>query len=276
MLDKSFENCIKQGKQDYLKETDEHTLIFGHPGIALICDAMAPFTLESGILQQRAFSHLQTSIAAMSKLAMTPWLYDGFSGIAWLLELFRKSGNYNEIEGDPNKYIDLLLADYIDKVKEERRYELISGLTGIGVYFLERPMSAATRLGLKKIVTNLEIMAEKDTAGIRWRFPSGVLSLEEQKLFPGWHYNLGLAHGIPGVIAFLARVYEAGIERKLSLSLIRSAVSWLLQQKFKTPQVSLFPRICSMNNVGTPTRVSWCYGIYVLQFQCCCCKKNKR
>ena len=48
---------------------------------------------------------------------------------------------------------------------------------------------------------------------------------------PRGHYNLGLAHGVPGVIGFLGLVRAAGIAQDIARPLLDGAVSWLLAQR---------------------------------------------
>jgi hypothetical protein len=70
--------------------------------------------------------------------------------------------------------------------------------------------------------------------------------------------DLGVAHGIPGVIGMLARFVEADVEVGRSRRLLEAAVAWLLgavpagRPRFGTS----WP----LDNGEVPTRIGWCYG----------------
>jgi hypothetical protein len=48
---------------------------------------------------------------------------------------------------------------------------------------------------------------------------------------PRGYYNLGLAHGVPGVIAFLGKVCAVGVACDKARPLLDGAVHWLLEQE---------------------------------------------
>ncbi|MEA2570283.1 MAG: lantibiotic biosynthesis protein [Acidobacteriota bacterium] len=76
---------------------------------------------------------------------------------------------------------------------------------------------------------------------------------------PRGHYNLGVAHGIPGVIGFLAAAQHAGVRDRRVAQLANDAVQWVLAQKGIWPG-SLFPSHIPPDSAPRPTRTAWCYG----------------
>jgi hypothetical protein len=73
-------------------------------------------------------------------------------------------------------------------------------------------------------------------------------------------YDLGVAHGIPGIMALLARMHAEGIEPESSRSLLSGAVKWLMAA---APTGAVSPRLPYwLAPVGPqlPTRAAWCYG----------------
>src|SRR5258705_283319 len=86
--------------------------------------------------------------------------------------------------------------------------ELYAGLAGLGVYALARP-----RAGLSGIVAGLRRSAVRDAEGITWETPLAMLP--PGVLPPGahHHYNLGIAHGLPGVLGMLALAFPAMVDQ---------------------------------------------------------------
>src|SRR5262249_2093599 len=132
-------------------------------------------------------------------------------------------------------------------------YDLISGLVGFGVYALERmtPGADATRLAavvcLERVINRLAETAEHRAEGITWWTNPAWLPPETRPRWPPGYYNVGLAHGVPGVIALLGCVCAAPSPRVLSptmgertrgegvalpqaRALLNGAVRWLLEQ----------------------------------------------
>jgi len=87
-------------------------------------------------------------------------------------------------------------------------------------------------------------------------------------MHPNGHYDLGLAHGVPGVIAFLGRVCSLNLGGAAMLtkaqakaqSLLDGAVPWLLAQKRTASKSSVFPHFTGSDIRPTSSRVAWCYG----------------
>ena len=159
---------------------------------------------------QNAAYFLMQAFAAVCSESMGPSLYGGFTGIAWatthLLEQL-----IDPDEGDPCEAIDEALRDYLKQSTWPDNYDLVSGLVGVGVYALERlPRPAAVEC-LNLIVNRLGKSAERrDGFGLTWHTPSDLLPQWQRDLCPNGYYNLGLAHGVPGVVVLLAAAHAAG------------------------------------------------------------------
>jgi hypothetical protein len=77
--------------------------------------------------------------------------------------------------------------------------------------------------------------------------------------FPGGYYNLGLAHGTPGVLAFLAEVIREDIHAAVARDLVRGAAEWLWTQRMPG-EVIRFPPFIGEGIALKPARLAWCYG----------------
>ena len=76
--------------------------------------------------------------------------------------------------------------------------------------------------------------------------------------FPNGAWNLGAAHGAPGVIALLARAHAAGVPT--ARPLLDRAVAWLLAQRLPADAGSAFPSFVAPDVVPGRSPVAWCYG----------------
>jgi lantibiotic modifying enzyme len=244
-----------------LKERDPASscnvhLAEGTAGIALFL----AYLQTSGFAATRelALDCLVPAVGALSTQPMTASLYGGFTGIAWAVQhLDTLFGNSSD---DVGCDIDLALEAYLGRSPWPHDYDLISGLVGLGVYCLERANSPLAGRCLELIVDRLSELAEPSGQGLRWHTRPNLLPPQQRRNYPQGNYNLGLAHGVPGIIALLGRIYAAGISREKTGRLLEGAVYWLLQQRLPHDDQSSFfsvhvpgarPEIC---------RLAWCYG----------------
>jgi lantibiotic modifying enzyme len=75
--------------------------------------------------------------------------------------------------------------------------------------------------------------------------------------YPDGNYNLGVAHGVPGVIPILAEAVVAGIDAD---ALLDQSVAWLLAQRMPAESPCSFAYTVAPGSEFRPTRVAWCYG----------------
>ena len=132
-------------------------------------------------------------------------------------------------------------------------YDLISGLVGFAVYALERG-DAAT---LARIVDLLATRATHLPDGIAWFTSADLVAGVHRRTYPHGYYNCGLAHGVPGVVAVLARIAAhpaaTSATRATAGELRDEATRWLLAQRLPGRE---FPAAAG----GPPSRTAWCYG----------------
>lgn len=170
--------------------------------------------------------------------------------------------------GQVARAIATLLANFLSRKPCVESYDLIGGLVGVGVYAMEqRSDRLAIRL-IGQIVDRLEEIAERKPEGITWFTPPQLLPEWQRQLCPNGYYNMGVAHGVSGVIAFLTqvcaadqlhRLFPAEVRRK-ARALLDGAISWLLAQKCAGIATTTFPNWVAPGITPTPTRVAWCYG----------------
>jgi hypothetical protein len=232
---------------------------------------------------------LDRSTEALASTPLPPDLYGGFSGVAWAAEHLYGPRFADPPEGadgngeaaaagtesgddDPLIDIDEALERYLERTPWTADYDLIRGLTGLGVYALER-LPRQSALGcLARILDRLGEMAEQNAHGTTWHTSPDLLPDWQRALFPSGYYNLGVAHGVPGTIAMLggavagAAPLAAGgdpLARDVSeraRALVDGAVRWLLAQRLPPEEGSWFGSSFSPEVRPQRSRLAWCYG----------------
>lgn len=201
-------------------------------------------------------------------------LFGGLCGLGWtvdhlsqlLVEMVQANpddsteAQTEEIgDGDINGDIDAMLLRELQRGRWTGAYDLITGLVGFGVYLLERLPAEKASLGVELLVYHLNKAAERSGQLVTWHTPPELLPASEFARFPEGYYNLGVAHGIPGVLNFLSQALAAGVERDKTKRLLEGGVEWLIAQERPPGAGSLFPA-WRAGAESTDSRMAWCYG----------------
>ena len=183
-------------------------------------------------------------------------LYQGFVSIAWAVEHLR---DRREPE-DPNEEIDQILFKLLAAPPWHVGYDLTNGLAGIGAYALERWPGdlAATCLG--RVCERLEEIAVPQETGLAWPTLEWLMQPWDKEGFPQGMFNLGVAHGLPGVLPVLAQALALGAAPESTRALLRGAVAWLLSRKLPVEESSVFPGAWGPGATPQAARAAWCYG----------------
>jgi len=153
--------------------------------------------------RRRAEATVERAIDALDRDVRSLSLYGGVAGVAWLsahVDRLLASGQEDDVYED----IDRTLTAAAAPSENDRQYDLISGLVGYAVYFLERTPSAAGLAGLSAVIASLSNLAVIDGHNITWHTPAVLVPERQRGIVPDGYYNLGVAHGVPGVIGLLA------------------------------------------------------------------------
>jgi hypothetical protein len=234
------------------------SLASGEAGVALALSGLA-LVRDDERAARAARARMDRAIAAMAHDQMQPWLFDGFAGIAWVA---------HHLYGEGAAEVDAAIAQVARR--RSASHELCGGVAGLGVYALDRP-----RAGLSGVLASLGSSAVRDADGVAWETP--VALLPPGVVPPGTrrHINLGLAHGLPGVIGMLALARAALADRAIaggggaggprsggamSAELLDGAVRWLLASRLPEDTASWFPAWVDPGVARVPGRQGWCYG----------------
>jgi hypothetical protein len=121
-------------------------------------------------------------------------------------------------------------------------------------------------------------MALGDDGIPNWYTPNDLLGREEiRTLYPQGNLNLGLAHGIPGPLAFLSLAHRARVPVPDLPDAIGHLANWICRHRFDDewginwptavpvvpngPESTMRLRVGESNSApGGPSRSAWCYG----------------
>jgi hypothetical protein len=135
------------------------------------------------------------------------------------------------------------------------------------VYFLERIAHApapAARDGLARVVAHLDAAATWTEHGATWHTAPALLPPFLAAEWPDGFFDVGLAHGAPGMIAMLDRAARIADAPALASSLCQEALRWVIHQR-RTGEPDGSGRFPAKLGRGSgsgpgPARAAWCYG----------------
>ncbi|MGB9181732.1 MAG: lanthionine synthetase C family protein, partial [Pyrinomonadaceae bacterium] len=240
----------------HVEENHDASLASGQAGLALTYAYLARANLSS---DQNAVGCLERAIQIISSETVWPSLYGGFTGVVWTLAHLQKQLFDSEAK-DIYKTTDPVLYKYSGRSSWDGNYDLIDGLVGIGVYALERLPDPSAIKCLMRVIDRLEEMAVCQSNGITFPTYPSLLTDKQREQHPNGYYDLGMAHGIAGVVAFLGVVCATGIASARARVLLDGAVKWLLRQKMESGRSGCFPYYVGPNIKRKSARLAWCYG----------------
>jgi lantibiotic modifying enzyme len=203
---------------------------------------------------------LDEAIEAVSTQATNASLYGGFTGVAWAAELV--DGLLDPDAEDRSEAVDDALLGLLSRAGHwSAPYDLVVGLTGLGVYALQRYPRPAAIECLRLVLKLLDECAQHDEHGLYWWTPPAeILDEESRKQYASGRVDLGVAHGVAGTIALLGCICGTGVEQATARPLLQGAVSWLLAHSMPTEAGATFPVWVAPDLQPWEARCAWCYG----------------
>jgi hypothetical protein len=196
-------------------------------------------------------------------------LYGGLAGAGWVI------AHVSEDAGESLDEIDRALLRALE-APWPRGFDLIMGLTGAGVYFVERLRAGAetARPGIAHVIEQLAATAEAFPEGATWFTPPALLPAWQRATAPAGYYNVGVAHGTPGVIALFGAVVALGAAAPGDAALAavagqarelgERAVRWLRARALPPDPRGRFPATVTRESRESRepprARTAWCYG----------------
>lgn len=212
-------------------------------------------------------------------------LFGGLAGVCFALQQASRKGsryqrlinilNDHLLENVENQYL-VPLRDNLKNGKPSpmHLYDLIQGIVGIGSYALSNLSDLRLFRFSEELVEILigftkPILVEgKWSPG--WYVPAQFQRLEEEKhSYPLGNFNLGLSHGVTGILAFLTIALLRGISLSGQKEAIEKIAFWLSSQQKEDQGTLFWPTIISFEEEIALSkerqcrfsgRDAWCYG----------------
>ncbi len=194
----------------------------------------------------RLFYHIENDLMSFT-------LYKGLAGIGLCHDQLQKIGIIDSAEDVFGDIDDFLKIKCIEEITS-RRYDFLHGALGISWYLLKK---GGHQEFLSEFSKQLASISIKKGPEIYWQDVFSVNPKEDPTTV-----NLGLAHGMPGIIIYLAQAIKAGISEALNNELLEGAVNFILSQQLGD-RSNIFPsKVCpdSPENNQNKGRLAWCYG----------------
>jgi hypothetical protein len=217
------------------------SLARGHAGVAVVHHALARAVPGRGH-DRRAARALDRAIDEVARMPTGDSLHHGFTGVGWAALRLGGAGAVDAI--------DAALLGRLAQSPWRDRFDVSNGLAGLGVYALER----GHRPLIEAVIDRLEEAGERRRRGVAWRSRRDWLPPASRAGVPEW--NLGVAHGTPGVVGFLAGAIarvDGGVHAR-AVRLLERAVAWLLAAERKDGGFGL------ATTLRRRARLGWCYG----------------
>jgi len=231
----------------------------GGPGIALFFAYLGRARPQHGH-EERADRLLDDAFDAVADRPLGASLFAGFTGVAWTAEHIA-GPDEDSGEEDANAAVDEALVEFLGQSPWREDYDLVGGLAGMAVYAFERLPRPSARRCLELVLDRLAETAERRDGRATWKTRPEHLIEPTRSEYPAGYYNLGVAHGVPAVVAVVARMAAAGIGGGRTRELLGEATAWVLDQRLESPAGrSLFPAFVGPGISPVPARMAWCYG----------------
>lgn len=181
----------------------------------------------------------------------------GVAGIGFTFQHLRNIGLLNKEEDMNLSELDDFINLGIDRDFKNGNWDPLHGMVGLGIYFLERHKETGDEKYLEKIVNYLAKMRTDVKEHKVWITPGyGKYSND--------NYNFGMAHGMPGILSFLAQVYARGIKQQEIRGMILSCLPFLLKYEYGEDEDHCFPTSIEIEKKDEEqkqgSRLAWCYG----------------
>lgn len=178
-----------------------------------------------------------------------------FAEMAWFIcHLHERKLIYIDVN-DYFSDIDEALNEAMILLLNEKEYGCINGAISIGLYFYYRYIlgSEKCKFFLENLVDEFQKTAIQQDKTINW------ISIIDYETYEQG-YNLGIAHGIPGIMLFLRKLFLVNIKKDAISDMLIRASNFLLQQKHSLNTNKFFFYSACTDSYGYNMKQGWCYG----------------
>jgi len=262
-----------------------YSLSQGYAGLALLWGYLdSCFPDEGWDVVGR--QHLELAARdAEARFSLPPGLFSGLSGLAFAAwGLSRGGSRYRRLLASLDRAIIPQALELAATLRAQRDgvsigdFDVISGLSGVGAYLLCRRSEASVASALAMVTEALAELVSEGQVLPRWHTPNRLLWDDDLvRTYPNGNLNCGLAHGLPGIVAFLAVALKLGCEVPGLREALAYSARWLGASRKDDQWGMNWPTAIAVVEEDTPagrilspgsgsdapegaSRCAWCYG----------------
>lgn len=199
--------------------------------------------------------HFSAIVKSVPQLPQPLSLAEGVTGVAYVFE--HLSGFQPELR-TLNDSFDQLLFTTLTAHSATTELELTKGIAGLLLYLYERRDKDFARKAASLLLSELEQRAIWLTDSVcSWPTPQNSM-FRLRKNSPGYEFNLGLAHGMPGIIAALLLWMDDWEFGARAGRLVCGGCDWLFEQQADAEVLGAYYPELAQTQVCS--RLGWCYG----------------
>ncbi|KZN60391.1 lanthionine synthetase C family protein [Pseudoalteromonas luteoviolacea] len=218
------------------------------------------YQFDQGMVDEAVFSDMLEAL--QEQLTDQSFeLSNGLAGQAWVLEYFNQA---DQEDYDPQLLddVDELFAQALDHDPWPGEIEMVLGLSGYAPYAARRAKYSEQHKLYSTIVAGLESTATYfDNGHIAWSQPAESVYRFDTDDKEKPEFNLGLAHGVPGMIAALLPAHNIPSLNARVTKLLSGACDWLIAHQNNSDNENE-RHSCYGSCAGSDehSRLGWCYG----------------
>jgi len=214
---------------------------------------------EASLVDEAIFNNkLEFLQQQLATSVSRPDLSSGLSGQGWFLE-YLNQGQGSDYDPELCEEIDSILHNTLSTDTWSGEIEMVLGLSGIAIYAGRRQLQSGSAELFDKLIGHFESIAiQTGDNTLAWPQPDNSVYRFNKDDLERPEFNLGLAHGVPGIIAAILPALKIPALYERTKSLLVQSCDWLLDQELDDPQsISCFASSCNDNH---GSRLGWCYG----------------
>lgn len=199
-------------------------------------------------------------------------LFDGLCGIGFAANCMSNNGKYYQsfLKNLNENILNIADRSVLNLSKlplNETIYDVMYGLTGTANYLLNFRSESRVKNTLSNILRYLVEISQISIDGVP-KFSirvdqSQMVSLSKFNDSKMRYVNLGVSHGIPGILLILCKSYKLGIYVENQLEAIKCLSEYIFNSCIKNTDTVFWESqkiIGIENNKAVPARDAWCYG----------------
>ncbi len=245
----------------------------GDAGMALMCGYVGACSGDPA-WWARAHQALQSAVTFAAHEGPVPsGLFDGLAGLGFVASsLAREGRSYQRllasIDDALHRYLGRLPSDD-DAGHPRSDFDAEGGLSGVGTYLLQRIDQPGGRAAATRVAQLLIGDALDPATPPPWAKVGDAVHGFFRTRFPHGFVDCGLAHGVAGPLAFLARARALGVQAEGLDAATRHLITWLDAHRRDDAYGPRWPvgvsldttgHVAGFDDSGEPPPDAWCYG----------------